>query len=222
MSLLDYTAQHLDTLVPQTITQVRIVLITMAVSILTGLALGVMAARWERFGEVVLGIASVLLTIPSFALFSLLTLGLLLVTPTEAFGDPPTIIGLVLYAQLPIVRNTRTGIRAVNPAVLEAARGMGMRPAQILLRVELPLALPVILGGIRQATVMVVAIATVGAAIASNNLGQQILQGVASLNRDAILAGVIPVAIIGIAFDTLLALGQRVISRGRITAGAAA
>jgi osmoprotectant transport system permease protein len=222
VSLLDYTAQHLDTLVPQTITQVRIVLITMAVSILTGLALGVMAARWERFGEVVLGIASVLLTIPSFALFSLLTLGLLLVTPTEAFGDPPTIIGLVLYAQLPIVRNTRTGIRAVNPAVLEAARGMGMRPAQILLRVELPLALPVILGGIRQATVMVVAIATVGAAIASNNLGQQILQGVASLNRDAILAGVIPVAIIGIAFDTLLALGQRVISRGRITAGAAA
>jgi len=216
MNLIQHVQQNLDTLVPQAVDHVRIVGITMAISIVTGLVLGVGAARNERFGEAVLAVASILLTIPSFALFSVIAIALLI------FGDLPTIIGLVLYAQLPIVRNTRTGILAVNPAVLEAARGMGMRPFQILFRVELPLALPVILGGVRQATVMVVAIATVGAAVAANNLGQTILEGISSLNRDTILSGVIPVAAIGIAADALLAMLQRLLSRGRITAAAAA
>jgi osmoprotectant transport system permease protein len=220
VSFLNFLVQNSDTLVPRALTHIQIVVITMGVSVVTGLAFGVMAARWSAFGEFVLGLASVLLTIPSFALFSLIALGLLLITP-QAFGNPPVIVGLVLYAQLPIIRNTRTGIMAVNPAVIEAARGMGMRPTQILLRVELPLALPVILGGIRQATVMVVAIATVGAAVASNNLGEFILEGVSALNRNAILAGVVPVAAVGIGADALLALAQRLISRGRITAAAA-
>ena len=182
-----------------------------------------LAARWDRFGEAVMGLASVVLTIPSFALFSLISLGLLLYDPTLAFGDPPTIIGLVLYAQLPIIRNVRTGLKAVNPAVIEAANGMGMRPTQTLLRVELPLALPVIIGGIRQATVMVTAIATVGAALASNNLGRTILDavGASTPNTNAIIAGVLGVAAIGVAADALLALAQRLISRGRITAAAA-
>ena len=215
MSLLRYVSENTDTLVPGALTQVYIVAVTMAVSVIIGLILGVLAARSERFAEFILGLASIILTIPSFALFSLITLVLLV------FGDTPTIIGLVLYAQLPIIRNTRTGLLAVRPAVIEAARGMGMRSDEILLRVELPLALPVIIGGIRQATVMVVAIATVGAAVASNNLGQTILTGVASLDRNAILAGVIPVAAIGIAADSGLALVQRLISRGRITAAAA-
>jgi osmoprotectant transport system permease protein len=215
VSLLRYVSENSDSLVPRALTQVYIVVVTMAISVAIGLILGVLAARNQRLGEFVLGLASIILTIPSFALFSLITLLLLV------FGDTPTIIGLVLYAQLPIIRNTRTGILAVRPAVIEAARGMGMRPYQILLQVELPLALPVIIGGIRQATVMVVAIATVGAAVASNNLGQTILIGISSLNRDAILAGVIPVAAIGIAADSLLALLQRLISKGRITAAAA-
>ena len=223
MGLLDYVSQHTDTLIPQAFTQVRIVLITVALSVATGLPLGVLAARWDRFGEAVMGLASVVLTIPSFALFSLISLGLLLYDPTLAFGDPPTIIGLVLYAQLPIIRNVRTGLKAVNPAVIEAASGMGMRPTQTLLRVELPLALPVIIGGIRQSTVMVTAIATVGAALASNNLGRTILDavGASTPNTNAIIAGVVGVAAIGVAADALLALTQRLISRGRITAAAA-
>ena len=223
MGVLDYVSQHSDTLLPQALTQVRIVLVTVILSVASGLPLGVLAARWDRFGEFIMGLASVVLTIPSFALFNLISLALILLNPTIAFGDPPTIIGLVLYAQLPIIRNVRTGLQAVNPAVIEAANGMGMRPTQTMLRVELPLALPVIIGGIRQATVMVTAIATVGAALSSNNLGRTILDAVGSStpNANAILAGVLGVAAIGVAADALLALIQRLISRGRITAAAA-
>ncbi|MDP9325764.1 MAG: ABC transporter permease [Candidatus Dormibacteraeota bacterium] len=224
MDILGYLNQHGPELQTQALTQLYIVAVTVALSVATGLPLGVLAARNDRFGEFIMGLASILLTIPSFALFNLLSLFILnFIDPSLAFGDPPTIAGLVLYAQLPIIRNARTGLGAVNPAVLEAARGMGMRPLQTLLRVELPLALPVILGGIRQATVMVTAIATVGAALASNNLGRTILDAVGSStpNRAAIITGVVLVAAIGIAADAGLALVQRLISRGRITAAAA-
>jgi osmoprotectant transport system permease protein len=133
-------------------------------------------------------------------------------------GDPPVIAGLVLYAQLPIIRNTRAGILAVNPGVLEAARGMGMTPWQVLTRIELPLALPVILGGLRQATVMIVAIATVGAAVGSANLGRPIVDTLQrSGNSIPILAGIIFVAAIGLGADAILGGVQRVLSRGRIT-----
>jgi osmoprotectant transport system permease protein len=224
MDILGYLNQHGPELQTQALTQLYIVAVTVALSVATGLPLGVLAARNDRFGEFILGLASILLTIPSFALFNLLSLFILnFIDPSLAFGDPPTIAGLVLYAQLPIIRNALTGLKAVNPAVLEAARGMGMRPLQTLLRVELPLALPVILGGIRQATVMVTAIATVGAALASDNLGRTILDAVGSStpNRAAIVTGVLFVAAIGIAADASLALIQRLISRGRITAAAA-
>ncbi|MGB2938778.1 MAG: ABC transporter permease [Candidatus Dormiibacterota bacterium] len=224
MDILGYLNQHGPELQTQALTQVYIVAVTVLLSVATGLPLGILAARSDRFGEFIMGLASILLTIPSFALFNLISLFILnFIDPSLAFGDPPTIAGLVLYAQLPIIRNARTGLKAVNPAVLEAARGMGMRPLQTLLRVELPLALPVILGGIRQATVMVTAIATVGAALASNNLGRTILDAVGSStpNRAAIITGVLFVAAIGIAADASLAVIQRLISRGRITAAAA-
>jgi len=182
----------------------------------SGLGLGIIAARRQRLGELLLGLASTLLTIPSFALFSALTT--LFLALGLGIGDPPVVAGLVLYAQLPLIRNTRAGIRAVRPEVLEAARGMGMRPRQVLFRVELPLALPVILGGLRQTTVMVVAIATVGAAVSSNNLGQPILQGLErSGSQLPILAGIIPVALIGIFADASLGTLQRLLSRHRIT-----
>jgi osmoprotectant transport system permease protein len=215
LSFFEYVANNADSLVPRALDHIMLVAVTMVISSLTGLALGVAAARNERFAEISMGIASTILTIPSFALFGLIEVLLFQV------GDLVVIIGLILYAQLPIIRNTRTGIRAVRPAVVEAARGMGMRPHQILLRVELPLALPVILGGIRQATVMVVAIATVGAAVGSNNLGQPILEGISRTSssevaRNVILSGVVPVAMIGILADAVLAGVQRMLRRGRI------
>ena len=216
MDLYRYILNNLDTLVPQFFDHLVVVAATMAVSVVTGLALGIVAARRQRLGEFLLSVASALLTIPSFALFSVLVT--LFIALGLQIGDPPVIAGLVLYAQLPIIRNTRAGILAVNPGVLEAARGMGMRPRQVLLGVELPLALPVILGGIRQATVMIVAIATVGAAVGSDNLGRPILDSLErSGSRLPIFAGIIFVAIIGIFADAGLGGVQHLLSGGRIT-----
>jgi osmoprotectant transport system permease protein len=216
MDLVHYILNNLDTLVPETIDHVTIVVVSMAISAVTGLALGVLAARSRRLGEAVLAVASTVLTIPSFALLSVLTT--LFIALGLQIGDPPVIAGLVLYAQLPIIRNTRAGILAVNPAVLEAARGMGMTSGQVLFGVELPLAVPVILGGLRQATVMIVAIATVGAAVGSSNLGRPILDTLQrSGNSLPILAGIIFVAAIGLGADFILAGLQRLLSKGRIT-----
>jgi osmoprotectant transport system permease protein len=197
------------------LTHVEIVLICIAVAAALGLALGVAASRWERFAGVALAATSTILTVPSFALFGLLTIWL-------GLGSPPVVVGLILYALLPIVRNTRTGIQAVDTAVTEAARGMGMSPMQVLLRVELPLAVPVIIAGLRQSTVMVVAIATVGATVGANDLGQPILSAVgrSSGTIERLMSGVLPVAAIGIFADLALAAVQRGLSRGRVSVAA--
>ena len=209
VSIITYIVDNWGTLAPQVVTHIEIVAMSMAAAALIGLILGVFAARSERFSTLILGVTSTLLTVPSFALFGLLSIW-------AGLGNPPVIIGLVLYALLPVVRNTATGIRAVEPAVTEAARGMGMRPSQVLARVELPLAAPAILGGLRQATVMVVAIATVGATVGADDLGQPILEalGRSSGTLVQILAGVIPVAAIGLVADGVLAGIQRALSRG--------
>lgn len=216
MSTLRFIVDNWDTLRPQIVVHLEIVGICVLVAGVLGLLIGIAAARSDAFATVALAVTSSMLTIPSFALFGLLSIW-------AGLGNPPVIIGLVLYALLPMVRNTRAGIVAVDPAVVEAARGMGMSRGQVLLRVELPLAVPVILGGLRQATVMIVAIATVGATVGANDLGQPIL---AALTRDTgtleqVLAGIIPVAVIGIAADLVLAALQRGLSRGRVAVAAA-
>ncbi len=214
MGLLAYMAANWDTLAPQIVTHVEIVGISIGIAAVCGLPLGVIAARSERFASVLLALTSAILTIPSFALFGFLTVWL-------GIGNRPVEIGLILYALLPILRNTMVGIQGVDPAVLEAARGMGMRPRQILRHVELPLALPLILGGLRQSTVMVVAIATVGAAVGANDLGQPILAGIRDSDNAEILSGIIPVAAIGLLADAVLGSAQRLLQRGRIVEHAA-
>jgi osmoprotectant transport system permease protein len=215
VSPFQYIADNWGTIGPQILTHLLIVAICVVVASAVGIALGIVSARRENVAAVVLGITSVILTIPSFALFGLLSIWL-------GLGNPPVVVGLILYALLPVTRNTRAGILAVDPAVVEAARGMGMGGTQVLTRVELPLAVPVILGGIRQTTVMVVAIATVGAAVGVNDLGQPIF---AAIGRsfgavNPVLAGVIPVALMGILADVLLAGAQRLLSRGRVAVAA--
>jgi osmoprotectant transport system permease protein len=215
VSTLRYILNNWDTLGPQVVTHLEIVAVCMLVAGVLGLGLGILASRSERFATFILAVTSTILTVPSFALFGLLSIWF-------GLGNPPVVIGLILYALLPIVRNTRAGVVAVAPAVVEAARGMGMSPFQVLSRVELPLAVPVILGGLRQATVMIVAIATVGAAVGVNDLGVPIF---AAVSRDTgtleqVLAGIIPVALIGIIADLVLAAVQRGLSGGRVTVAA--
>jgi ABC-type proline/glycine betaine transport system permease subunit len=208
LSIIQYIASNWDTLEPQIITHLQIVVLTIVIAGVAGIGAGVIASRSPRFSTAAVAVTSGILTIPSFALFGALAIWF-------GIGNLPVEIGLILYALLPILRNTETGIRAVDPSIVEAARGMGMRPSQVLIRIELPLALPLIIAGLRQATVLVVAIGTVGAAVGSNNLGQPIFAGIRGSNRYAIMSGVLPVAVIGIAADAGLGGIARVLSKGR-------
>ena len=170
-----------------------------------GLPLGVLLTRRPAWRGPVLGLANVFQTIPSLALF-----GFLIPLPfIGGIGARTAIVALVLYALLPIVRNTYTGIVAVDPAVRDAGRGMGMTDRQLLLMVELPLALGVILAGVRVATVVSVGTATIAAAIGAGGLGEYIFRGVAMVNDTLILAGALPAALLALAADGLLGLAER-------------
>lgn len=213
MSFPSYLAANWDTLGPQIVNHLQIVVICLAVAGSLGIICGVIAARSPRFSTAAVAVTSAILTIPSFALFGALAIWF-------GIGNLPVEVGLILYALLPVLRNTETGLRAVDPAIVEAARGMGMGKVQLLTRIELPLALPLIVAGLRQASVLVVAIATVGAAVGSNNLGQPILAGIRGSDRYAILSGVLPVACVGILADVGLGGLARALGSGRtVTAG---
>ncbi|GAC1343320.1 MAG: hypothetical protein NVSMB29_15900 [Candidatus Dormibacteria bacterium] len=205
--MIQYLRDNWSSLEPELVTHLTIVAVTLVVASIVGVSLGIAASRSRLLSSVVLGLASAMITLPSFAVFGVLQIYF-------GLGDLPVEIGLVLYAQLPIVRNTAVGLNGVDPAVLEAATGMGFRPLRRLLRIELPLALPLIIAGLRQATVAVVAIATVGAAVGSNNLGSPILAGIRGGGAYPVLAGVLPVALIGIGADALLGALQRLLGRG--------
>jgi len=215
VSVFTYIADHWYLISPQIVTHLEIVAECIVITSFVGLGLGIAASRSEPLSTLILAVTSTILTVPSFALFGLLSIWFGLV-------NPPVIIGLVLYGLLPVTRNTRAGILAVDPAVKESARGMGMSPAQVLRKVELPLAVPVILGGIRQSTVMIVAIATVGATVGVDDLGQTILSAIGRSTGtvDAVLAGILPVAAIGVIADLVLAAVQRALSRGRVSVAA--
>jgi len=167
----------------------------MAVAI--GVPLGLLLTRRRRLAAPVLGIANVLQTIPSLALF-----GFLIPLPfIGGVGARTAIVALVLYGLLPVIRNVYTGVSGVDPAVREAALGMGMTDGELLRMVELPLAAPVIMAGIRVATVVGVGTATIAAAIGAGGLGVYIFRGVATVNDTVILAGALPAALLALALD---------------------
>ncbi len=176
--------------------------ISTAVALLIGLPLGVLVARRPAWRRPVLGLANVFQTIPSLALFGLLI-------PAFGIGAWTAVTALVIYALLPIVRNTYAGITGVDPAVREAGRGMGMTDGELLRLVELPLAAGVILAGVRVATVVSVGIATIAAAIGAGGLGVYIFRGVATLDDTLILAGAVPAALLALAADALLGVAER-------------
>ena len=168
--------------------------IAITIAIAISLPLGVLITRKKALRQPVLAIANILQTIPSLALFGLLI-------PLVGIGAVPAIIALTVYSFLPIIRNTYTGIMNVDPAVREAGRGMGMTDWQLLSRVELPLALGVILAGVRVAVVIAVGIATIAAAIGAGGLGVFIFRGIAVVNNQLILAGAVPAAVIALIAD---------------------
>jgi osmoprotectant transport system permease protein len=192
-----------DKLLEQTLAHIGLTFTSLLLSILIGVPLGIWISRKPSWSGTVLNTAGVLQTIPSIAL-----LGFMI--PLLGIGAKPAIVALMLYAFLPIIRNTYTGIAGVNPAVTDAARGMGMTPTQVLLKVELPLAMPVIIAGIRTATVINVGVATLAAYIAAGGLGEFIFGGIALNNTNMILAGAIHAAMLAILFDFLLGRVQHI------------
>jgi osmoprotectant transport system permease protein len=179
--------------------------ISMAIAVAIGVPVGVWLTRRQAMEKPVLGIANVIQTIPSLALF-----GFLLPAPwIGARAERIAVLALVLYALLPVIRNTYVGITGVDRAVVEAGRGMGMTGSQLLWQVELPLALSVIIAGVRVATVISVGLATIAAAIGAGGLGEFIFRGLAMVNNVVILAGAVPAAILALLADFGLGLLEK-------------
>ncbi|PIG92018.1 choline ABC transporter permease [Gloeocapsopsis sp. IPPAS B-1203] len=200
-----FLVRYAPEILQETGTHLFIVAIAVGVATLIGIPLGILITRQIRWRKPILGIANILQTIPSLALF-----GFLISVPViGGIGAQTAIIALTLYSFLPIIRNTYTGITSVDPAIREAGRGMGMTDRQLLLQVEIPLALSFILAGVRVATVIAIGIATIAAAIGAGGLGVFVFRGIAMVNNQLILAGAIPAAILAILADWGIGLLER-------------
>src|SRR5690349_5032213 len=188
------------------------------VAILTGVPIGILAARKPRVGAPVVWFANVVQTIPSLAMF-----GFLLPLPfIGGLGARVAIFVLILYALLPIIRTTVAGIRSVDPVVVEAAIALGMTPRQLLWGVQLPLALPSIVAGVRVAAVIGVGTATIAAAVGAGGLGEYIFRGLSMVDPAVILAGAVPAAALALLVDGALLLGERALQRRGRRPGTAA
>jgi osmoprotectant transport system permease protein len=190
---------------------VLLVLAATALAVAIGVPLGVALTRRPRLARPVLGFANVVQTIPSLALF-----GFLIPIPyLGGIGARTAIVALVVYSLLPILRNTHAGIRSVDPAVVEAATGLGMTSNERLRLVELPLAFPVVLAGVRIAVVVGIGLATIAAAIGAGGLGVLIYRGVATVDHRLILAGALPAALLALAFDFALGFVEKRMGPGQ-------
>lgn len=204
LSYLEFTWQDLLGLA---IEHAIIVAEALAIATVIGVGLGVATYRSQRPRELVLAVTGTFLTIPSLALFPLFI-------PIFGLGTLSVLVGLVMYALLPIVRNTIVGLLEVDPAVVESAQGMGMGRAQRLLRIELPLAWPVVLTGMRVSTVLLVGIAAIGAYVSGPGLGNDIFEGITTFGSanalNLVLGGTLGVIILAVLFDLLYALLFRI------------
>lgn len=194
---MDFWTRYADEILQHTGQHLFLVLASTAIAVSIGIPLGIVITREPKLGKPILGFANVMQTIPSLALF-----GFLLPMPViGGIGARTAIVALILYALLPVIRNTYIGITNVDPAIREAGRGMGMTDRQLLMQVELPLAMGVILAGVRVATVIGIGVATIAAAIGAGGLGEFIFRGVAIVDNQLILAGAIPAAIMALIAD---------------------
>ena len=200
MNLFSYLLAHPDEVASLTLEHLSLAGISVAIAVLLGVPLGVFIAKRPALSNIVLGAVNSIHVVPSLALF-----GFLFAVPWIGERAPRmAVLALMLYALLPILRNVCAGIQGVDPVVIEAGRGLGLTENQLLLRVELPLALGVIVAGIRVAIVLDIGIATIAAAIGAGGLGELIFRGLAMVNTSLIFAGALPAAVLALAADLLL------------------
>ncbi len=194
---MSYLLDHQDRVTELFLEHLRMSGASLMIALMIALPLGVLIARVRPLNTPVMGVLGAVYTIPSLALLALLV-------PSQGLGVQTALIALVAYAQLILVRNIVTGLRGVDPAVVEAARGMGMSPAQVLWQVEAPLALPVVLAGVRVAAVAIIGIGTVAASIDAGGLGRMLFDGVNQGNDAEIGAGAIAIGVLAIGVDLIL------------------
>lgn len=187
-------ADRRDFFITLTLQHLQISLIAIVAAMIIGLALGICISRYRRSTGIVLGLTNLIYTIPSIALFGFLI-------PFSGIGNTTAIIALTVYALLPMVRNTYTGITGIDREIIEAARGMGSTPLQILYRVQLPLAFPVILSGLRNMVVMTIALAGIAAFIGAGGLGVAIYRGITTNNATLTVAGSLLIALLALLTD---------------------
>ena len=210
METIAFIMANLPVIGQRMLEHVSLVAVSVGVAILTGVPTGIAITQSQRAADLVLYVASIIITIPSIALFGILIP--LLSTIGHGIGYLPAVIALILYAQLPIIRNTYTAIMNVDPALREAARGMGMTTLERLRRVELPLALPVILNGVRSAVVLNIAIAAIATYIGAGGLGTFISRGISQTDIRQLLTGAIAVSLLAILADYGLLFAQRLLT----------
>lgn len=205
---LQFLSYRLGDIGELTVEHLQITAMSISLAILIGVPLGIFITRHKKLANVIMGVANVFQTLPSLALFGL-------IIPILGIGYKPSVFVLFLYALLPIIKNTFLGISSVDPAVIDAGKGMGMKDSQILRMIEIPLSLPVIMGGIRISTVINIGTATLAALIGAGGLGDMIFKGISLNNTNMILAGAIPTALLAIGLDSLLGkLENRLVPRG--------
>ncbi|MBD1373499.1 ABC transporter permease [Hazenella sp. IB182357] len=196
-AFLDVLIERWDAILTGTLEHLYLSFVSVAIATCIAVPLGIILTRKQRIAEPIIGITGLFQTIPSLALLAFML-------PIFGIGVTPAIIALTIYSLLPILRNTYTGILGVDRSAVEAGKGMGMTNFQILYIVELPLSLPIIMAGIRTATVLTIGVASLAAFIGAGGLGELMFRGLQMMRNDLVLAGAIPAALLAIFFDLIL------------------
>jgi len=210
MEVLQFMIDNRTVIADRTLEHIAIVSVAVGIAVMTAVPIGIAITRSKALADAVLYAASMMITIPSIALFGLMIP--LLAPIGHGIGYVPAVIAIILYSQLPIIRNTYTALADVDPALREAAKGMGMSRMQRLREVEIPLALPVIMAGVRVAVVMNIGIAAIATYIGAGGLGTFISRGISQSDPRQLVTGAIAVSLLAIFADLALALLQRALT----------
>jgi osmoprotectant transport system permease protein len=203
-SYLQYVQDNSETLIALTIEHFDTIALAITIAVPIGVVLGVLITFNDRAATVVIWLSGIMMTVPSIALFGLLI-------PIFGIGDPPVIVALVLYSQLPIIRNTYVGLQQVDPAAVEAGEGLGMSRVERLRRVQLPIALPVIMAGVRNAVVILIGIAAIGAFIGAGGLGNPIFSGISQAQTPRIVVATVLLSALALSVDYVLGIVEQLL-----------
>lgn len=204
--IIDLIQSRWDFFLELLVEHIQISLLSIVIAMVIGLTIGILISEYQKSSKVVIGIVNFIYTIPSISL-----LGFLI--PLSGVGDATAVIALTVYALLPMVRNTHTGLTNVSPLLLEAATGMGSTKMQTLIKVKLPLAMPVIISGIRSMAVMTIALAGIASFIGAGGLGVAIYRGITTNNKAMTLVGSLLIAVLAIAVDFLIGRIEKMVKR---------